>query len=193
MVLRRFSKYTFRKGYLPFFKRKETPWITTTCLFMDTLININIWWKILQGRESGKVEGHNFWPVLNHHTGTALSTQYALIRWEMLANRHPTIRMSVHSNHSLDMEVLCTYYSGWDRNTTSLASGRLYNNIVISEMKAIMWLNKSCFNARAGKCINHNIISVSFLSIYKSRTRSWLEWFFLNMPLPLNFCLREPF
>lgn len=41
-----------------------------------------------------------------------------------------------------------------------------------------MWLNKSCFNARAGKCINHNISSVSFHSIYKSWTHSWLEWFF---------------
>lgn len=113
--------------------------------------------------------------------------------WKLLTNRHLTIRMSVHSNRSLHMKVLCTYYREWDRKTTSLASGRLYNNIVISEMKAIMWLNKLCFNARAGKCINHNIISVSFLSIYKSRTRSWLEWFFLNMPLPLNFCLLEPF
>lgn len=61
-----------------------------------------------------------------------------------------------------------TYYSGQDRKKTSLASGHLYNNIIISEMKAIMWLNKSCFNARAGKCINHNISSVAFHSIYNS-------------------------
>lgn len=191
--------------YLFFFKQIETPWITTTCLVMETLININIWWKTLQERERGRVKGHSFWPALNLHTTIALSTQYKLIRWsnkhtgcceKRLDNGHLTIRMSVHSNHSLDMKVLCTYYSGGDRKATSLASGHLYNNIVISEMKAIMWLNKSCFNARAGKCINHNIISVSFLSIYKSRTRSWLEWDSSSKsqkPLPLNFCLLEPF
>lgn len=83
------NTHSEKDSYLPFFKLKETPWITTTCLFMDTLININIWWKILQGRERGKVEGHNFWPALNHHTSTALSTQYALIRW---ANKQDVVK-----------------------------------------------------------------------------------------------------
>lgn len=111
-----------------------------------------------------------------------------------LSNRF-VVGMSVHGHHSRAMKVLCTYHTWWDRETTSLASGHLYNNRVISEMKAIMWLNKSCFNARAGKCINHNIISVSFLSIYKSLTRSWLEGSFLTSqrPFPYHFCLLKPF
>lgn len=82
------SKYTFRKWFLFtffFFKQIETPWITTTCLFMETLININIWWKILQERERGRVKGHSFWPALNLHTSIALSTQYKLILW---SNKH---------------------------------------------------------------------------------------------------------
>lgn len=149
-----------------FFFLPQHPWIKTSSLQNNST-------ELDRFRNLGPHEGergqaflNGGWLVLSHLSNVALSTQYDLITLVVkqlartLSREFLTTKQVDRDDYSGDWlkwwqiakESLLNIKVGERarHNNQPCASGHLYNNRVISEMKAIMWLNKSMQDR--GKC-----------------------------------------
>lgn len=106
------NTFSGKDCYLSFFLSIGTPWIMTACMFMETLININIWWKPLQEGQRGRVKGHGFF-LAGAQSSHSCSVIYTVRAHSTVKRTHRMVWKSSPTGLSLEWVCMATTAVPW--------------------------------------------------------------------------------